>query len=149
LSRKDLDAVISTAETEAEWFPENPYDRAQSLSLDKHLRAEGAMSSGRVQDPEGAKMITVSFNTAAGVVATIVKRKFLITCYTETDTNRLRLDAALTAGDTTGARKGAKKILIYDSIMHPLSSLDPSKCGMSITTMDRATWAVTTLKLRE
>jgi hypothetical protein len=31
--------------------------------------------------------------------------------------------------------------------MHPLSSLDPSICGMSITTMDRATWTMTTLKL--
>ena len=74
---------------------------------------------------------------------------FLITCYTEPGTGRLRLDVALTAGDTTGARKGAKKILIYDSVMHPLSSLDPSKCGMGITTRDRATWALTTLKMLE
>ena len=94
-------------------------------------------------------MITTSFNTAAGAFAAIIKRKFLITCYTEADTCRLRLNAALTTGDTVGAMKGAKKILIYDNIMHPLNILDPSKCGTNITTRDRATWAVTTLKLLE
>ncbi len=51
----------------------------------------------------------------------------------------MRLNAALTTGDTSGAKKGAKKIFTYDSVMHPLSSLDPSKCGMGITTKDRAT----------
>jgi len=30
--------------------------------------------------------------------------------------------------------------------MHPLNSLDPSKCGASITARDRTTWAVNTLK---
>ena len=139
MSRRDLDAAINTAEAEAEWFLENPYDCAESLDLNKHLGAAGVMSPERVQDPEAAKMITVSFNTAAGVVAAIIKRRFLITCYTEADTNRLRLDAALTSGDTTGAKKGAKKILIYDSIMHPLSNLDPSKCRTCIITRDLAT----------
>jgi hypothetical protein len=149
LSRKDLDSTIHLAEAEAKWFPQNPRDYAQSLDLNKHLEAEGAMSPGRVQDPEGAKTITISFNTAAGAVAAIVKRRFLITCYTEPDVDRLRLDASLTASDTTGARKGAKKILIYDRVMHLLNSLDPSKCGMGITTRDRATWAVTALELLE
>jgi hypothetical protein len=74
---------------------------------------------------------------------------FLITCYTEADTCRLRLDAALKYGDTTGARRGAKNIIIYGSIMHPLNNLDPSKCGNCITARDRATWAVNTLKLLE
>jgi hypothetical protein len=65
LSWKDLDTAINLAEAEAEWFLENPYDCAQLLNLNKHLGAEGAMSPGRVQDPKGAKMITISFNTAA------------------------------------------------------------------------------------
>jgi len=73
------------------------------------------MSPGRVQDPEGAKTITLSYNTPAGAIAAIIKRRFLITCYTEQDTGRLRLDPALTTGTTAGARSGAKKILIYDS----------------------------------
>jgi hypothetical protein len=107
------------------------------------------MSPGRVQDPEGAKTITISFNTAAGAVTAIVKRMFLITYYTEPNTGRLRLDEALTAGDPSSAKKRVKKILIYHIFMHPLSSLDPSKCGMGITAMDRTTWVATTLKLLE
>ena len=78
-----------------------------------HLGAKGAMSPGRVQDPEGAKTVVISFNTAAGAVATVVKRRFLITCYTETDTGRIRMDPSLTAGQTSGSHTGAKKILIY------------------------------------
>ena len=94
-------------------------------------------------------MITISFNTAAGAIAAIIKRRFLIIFYTEADTCRLRLDAALTTSDTTGAMKGAKNILIYDNIMHPLINPDPSKCGTCITARDRAKWAVTTLKMLE
>ena len=107
------------------------------------------MSPGRIRDPEGAKTIVVSFNTTAGAITTIVKRRFLITCCTETDTCRLKLNSALTAGDTGGAKKGAKKILIYDSCMHPLSSSDPSKCGPGVTPRERLTWAINTLKLLE
>jgi hypothetical protein len=87
------------------------------------------MSPGRVQDPEGAKTITLNYNTPAGSIATIIKRIFLITCYTEQDTGRLRLEPALTAGAVAWAMSGAKKILIYDSHMHHLSALDPVNCG--------------------
>jgi hypothetical protein len=82
-SRKDLDAAITSAEAEVEWFPDNPYDCIQSLELNKHLEAKGAMSPGRVQDLEEAKTITISFNTAAGAVAAVVNRRFLLTCYPE------------------------------------------------------------------
>ena len=33
--------------------------------------------------------------------------------------------------------------------MHPLSIMDPSKCGAGITARDRSTWSVNTLKLLE
>ena len=74
-----------------------------NLDLNKHLGAEGAMSPGRVQDPEGAMIIVLSYNTTAGAFATVVKHMFLLTCYTEEHTGRLRLDAALTSGRTAGA----------------------------------------------
>ncbi len=108
-SRRHLDAAITSADAEAEWYPDNPYECIQSLELNKHLRAEGAMTPRRVQDPEGAKMKTISFHATAGAVAAVVKRRFLLTCYTEEETGRLRLDAALTTGDTVGAMKGAPK----------------------------------------
>ncbi len=109
--------------------PGNKGDLRTHLGLNNHLGAEGAMSPGRVQDPEGAKTITLSYNTPSGAITSIIKRIFLITCYTEQDTGRLRLDPALNAGTTTGARSGAKKTLIYDSHMHPLSAPDPVNCG--------------------
>ena len=115
-----------------------------------HLGAEGSMMSpGRVQSPEGAKTLVISFNTAAGAVATLVKRRFLITCYTEVDTGRLRLDPTLTSGQIAGSRTGAKKILIYNTHMHPMSSFDPSNCGTGTTPRGRNTWVISTLKLME
>ena len=107
------------------------------------------MSPGRVQDPEGAKTITLSYNSPSGAVAAIIKRRFLITCYTEQDTCRLRLDPSLTAGTAARARKGAKKILIYDSHMHPFSALDPISCGPGTTPRGRSTCIVNTLKIIE
>ncbi len=91
------------------------------------------MSLGRVQDPEGAKTVVISFNTTAGAVLAVIKRRFLITCYTEANTGRLRLDPTLTAGQTAGSHSGAKKILIYDTHPQPLSSLDPINCGPGTT----------------
>ena len=75
-----MDAAISSADEEAEWYLDNPYDCIHSVELNKNLGAEGAMPPGRVQDPEGAKMITISLNTAARAVATIIKLRVLITC---------------------------------------------------------------------
>ena len=107
------------------------------------------MSPGRVQDPEGAKTITLRYNTPAGAIATIIKRRFLITCYTEQNTSRLRLYPALTTRITSGARSGAKNILIYDTHMHPLTALDPVNCGPGTTPRDMSTWAVNTLTVME
>jgi hypothetical protein len=84
-----------------------------------HLGAERTMSPGRVQDPEGAKTIVINFNTAAKAVASEVKRRFLITCYTEADTGRLRLDPTLTTGQPADSHTGAKKIIIYDTQIIP------------------------------
>jgi hypothetical protein len=54
------------------------------------------MSPRRVQDLEGAKIDVISFYTVTGAVVAVLKRMFLLTCYTEVDTGRLRLDLALT-----------------------------------------------------
>ena len=107
------------------------------------------MSSGRVKDPEGAKSITLCYNSPAGAIAAIIKRRFLIACYTKHDSGRLGLDPALTAGITTRARNGTKKILIYDSHIHPLSDMDPTNCGPGITPKDRSTWVINTIKSME
>ena len=88
----------------------------------------------------------VSYTTAAGATATIVKRGLQITCYTEPDTGRLRVAPALTTGIIGGSYTGAKKILIYDAYVHPQSDLDPRNCRAGTTLRDKNAWVVNTLK---
>ena len=110
------------------------------------MGAEGAMSPGRVHDPAGAKIIVLSYKTVAGAVASVIKHRFVITCFTEAETGRLRLDPVLTTGRTTGAQPGAKKILIYDATPHSISDLNPPKYGPGTTPRDRQQWAIHMLK---
>ena len=114
-----MDTALHAAGTETVWFPETRENCEQNLGLNKHMGAEGAMSPGRVQDLEGAKTITIGYNSPAGAIVAIVKRRFLITCYTQQDTYRLRLDQVLTAGITAEARTSAKRILIHDAHIQP------------------------------
>ena len=44
------------------------------------------MSPWRVEEPEGAKIIALSYKKAAGAIATIIKQRFVITCFTEAET---------------------------------------------------------------
>jgi hypothetical protein len=113
-----------------------------TMALNKHMGAEGAMSPRRVHDPEGAKIIVLSYKTAAGALASVIKHMFVITCFTEAETGRMRLDLALTVGRATGAQPGAKKILIYDATPHPLLDLNPAKCGPGTTPRERQQWAI-------
>jgi hypothetical protein len=104
------------------------------------------MSPGRVHDPEGAKTLVISYTSTTGATTTVIKRRFQITCYTEPETRRLRVDPALTVGHTGGAHSGATRILIYDAHAHPLSDPDQANCGAGTTLRDRHNWVVNTLK---
>ena len=73
----------------------------------------------------------------------------MITCFTKAETRRLRLDIVLTSDRTTGAKPEAKKILIYDASPHPLSDLNPTKCGMGTAPRERHQWEITMLKQLE
>ena len=64
--RRDRDVALRTTNTPSDWFPENPLDFEQDLAPNAHLGPEGAMSPGRVQDPEGAKTLVVRYRTVAG-----------------------------------------------------------------------------------
>ena len=56
------------------------------------------------------------------------------------------MDPNLTAGITGGAHAGAKKILVYDAYVHPLSDLDPGNYGAGTPLRDGHTWVVNTRK---
>ena len=55
------------------------------------------MSTGRVQVPEGAKTIILSYKTAARAVAAIHMQNFKIVYFTDTHTGRLRVDKHATS----------------------------------------------------
>jgi len=107
------------------------------------------MSPRRVQDPEGAKTVIIGFNTTSGAVAIVIKRMSLNTGYTEAETGRQRLDPALTTGQSAGSHSGAKKILVYDTHPHPLSSMDPMNCEPRTTPRDCNSWVINTMKVLE
>ena len=68
--RQELDKSLKDAGTLRDRYPEKYY-LDQDLSLNAHLEEAGAMSTGHVQDPEGAKTIILSYKTAAKAIAAI------------------------------------------------------------------------------
>jgi len=56
---RDLEKALREAGTQQNSYPAK-HCCEQDLSLNTHLGAGGAMSTGRVQDPEGAKTIILS-----------------------------------------------------------------------------------------
>ena len=57
------------------------------------------MSLGRIHDPEGAKYLVISYQTAAGLIAAIGRQKFPIMTYKDALTGKLKFDENMTAGD--------------------------------------------------
>jgi hypothetical protein len=54
------------------------------------------MSPGRIQDPEGAKHLVISYQTAAGAIATISRHRFPMMTYKEALTCRLKVEEKVT-----------------------------------------------------
>ncbi len=132
-----------------DWYPEKHYCE-QDLSINTHLGAAGAMSTGRVQDPEGAKTIILSFKTAAGAVAAIQRQTLKIVCFTDTNPCRLMVDILATlGGKQDGSKQGKRMILIYKSNMHSTSSMNPTQCTQRTDRNARQKWLITTLRQLE
>ena len=110
-SRRDLEATLLTSGTEAYWFPDSQHGCEMNFALNKHIGAEGAMSSDRVQDPEGAKTVVISYATTAGATTTVIKRMFQITCYIEPYTTRLRVDRPSQRASHAEPTRGPKRSL--------------------------------------
>jgi hypothetical protein len=77
---KDINRALREANNTNEWFPNNTGPCNQDLIVNEHWGAGGAMTPRRVQDPEGAKTILVSYKTTAGVAAAISMHHFKIVC---------------------------------------------------------------------
>jgi hypothetical protein len=108
------------------------------------------MSTGRIQDPEGAKTIILSYKTAAGAVAAIQRQTIKIVCFTYTDTRRLRVDIPATlGGKQDGSKQDRRMILIYKTSMYVNSSLNPAQCTQRTDRNARQKWLITTLQQLE
>jgi len=91
------------------------------LGLSHHLGAARVMSPGRIQDPEGAKHLVVSYQSTAGATTTIIRGRFPLMAYKDVLTGRLRVEERMTVGDLRNPTEGSKKLLIYTTnIRHRL-----------------------------
>jgi hypothetical protein len=140
-----MDAALRTAGTTADWFPDPAANCHMNLELNYHLGAEGIISTGRIQDPEGAKHLVISYQTAAGVIAAISKHKFSIMTYKDALTGKLKVDENMTTGDLRNPSTGTENLLIYSANMHPRSALNPTNCTAKSSPMDRANWIASML----
>ena len=99
------------------------------------------MTPCRIQDPEGAKIIVVSFKTAAGAIAAIQRQTLRFVSYNDTTSGRLKIDRAATAGRKHNpSLQGRHVMLIYKTHMHPEASLDPEHCTPKSDARARSSW---------
>ena len=103
------------------------------------------MFPGRIQDPEDAKHLVISYQTAAGAIASMSRHIFPLMTYKDALTRRFKVDGKTTAGDLRNPAEGSKKLLIYSTNMHPRSILHPTNCTAKSRPMDRATCIATML----
>ena len=74
--RKELEKILQTEGASKEWFPEQHGPCTQDMRINTHLGARGVMTPGRIQDPEGAKIVIISFKTTARAITTIHKQTY-------------------------------------------------------------------------
>ena len=99
------------------------------------------MTPSRIQDPEGAKTIVVSFKTAAGAIAAIQRHTLRFVCYSDITSERLKIDGTTTAGGKHNPYlHGRRDMLIYKTHIHPESSLDPEHCTPKSDAKARSNW---------
>ncbi len=130
-----------------EWIPttRGPYSR--DLRLNTHLGAGGAITQGRIQDPEGAKIIVISFKSATRSIAVTHRQTLKFVCFADTDSGRLVTNTtAIVGGKQNLALKGRRVILIYKTLLHQESSLEPEPCTTRTNAMSRLNWILAHIK---
>ena len=98
--RKELEKLLLMERTTRQWFLEHRGPCTRDSRINTHLGAAGVMTLGKIQDPEGAKTVVVSFKTAAGAILAVHRQTFKIVCFRDLDNGRFRVDTTATIGDT-------------------------------------------------
>jgi len=142
-----MDIALRESGTYLDWFPGDRQTWTHDLRLNTHLGAGGAMSTGRIHDPEGTKPVILSFKTVAGAALAISRHNIQLICFADVTTGRLRIDAGATAGGKQdGNAQGRKMILIYKTNMHPGSTFNPEQCTTKADRIAMRRWLGATLQ---
>jgi len=105
------------------------------------------MTPDRIQDPEGAKTVVVSFKTVARAILAVQRQTYKIVSYKDNDNGRLRVDTTSTIGSKHDMNKqGRMVILIYKAHMYTEASLDPERCTHKSDEKARRNWLQTHLR---
>jgi len=105
------------------------------------------MTPGRIQDPEGAKTIVVSFKTTTGAIIAVQCQTLKIVCFRDPDNGRLRVDTTSTIGGKQDMNKqGRRVILIYKAHMYSEASLDPERCSHKTDEKAGRAWLLTHIR---
>jgi hypothetical protein len=120
--RKELEKVLHNAGSLRDWFPAANGPCKRDSRINTHLGAGGVMTSGRIQDPEGAKTIVISFKTAAGAILAVQRQTYKIVCFRDAASGKLK-------GKQNSALQCSRVLLIYKTYMHTESTLDPERCA--------------------
>jgi len=76
--RRELEKLLTTKRAIRQWFPKPTGLCIRDIRLNSHLGAQGVMTPGRIQDPEGAKTFVLSLKSAAGEVIAVHRQTFKI-----------------------------------------------------------------------
>jgi hypothetical protein len=105
------------------------------------------MTPGRIQDPEGVKIVVVSFKTAAGAILAVQRQTYKIVCFRDSDNGRLRVDTIATIGGKQDmSKQGRRVILIYKAHIYTEASLDPERCTHKSDEKAKRSWKQTHLR---
>jgi len=141
--RRELEKQLSIERTTRQWFSNHRGPCTRNFRINKHLGAYGVMTPCRIQDPEGAKTVAVSFKTTAGAIIAVHRQTSKIFCFRNMDNGRLRVDTAAIIGGKQDMRKhGRRVILIYKSHMYNEATLDPERCTHTSDEKARRAWLV-------
>ena len=68
---KELEIIEQAEGSTKEWFLEPHGPCTRDMFINSHFGAGGIMTPGRIQDPEGAKIVIISFKISARAVSAI------------------------------------------------------------------------------
>ena len=95
--RKELEKVLQNAGNLKDWFPTTKGPCNRDAMINTYLGAGGVRTPGRIQDPEGAKIMVISFETVAGAILAVQRQTYKIVCFRDATSGRLKVDPDATS----------------------------------------------------